>query len=148
MAAKPSAIDIDSDSSDTPCVPASRGPDGETMAATATSGWGWVYGPHLQPAVAHREPVGLPRDRLVAAQQGEDRLERLLHHPALVDRVDAHDVGVGGQRARAGAEDQPAAGEVVEQHQAVGDQPRVVVGERDDAGAELDVLACARRRRR
>ena len=42
MAAKPSTMDIDSDSSDTPCLPASRGPDGETMAATATSEWGWV----------------------------------------------------------------------------------------------------------
>ncbi len=73
-------------------------------------------------------------------KQGEDRLERLLHHPALLDRVDAHDVGVGGQRARPGAEDQPAPGEVVEQHEPVGDQPRVVVRQRHDAGAELDVL--------
>ena len=140
MAAKPSATDIDSDSSDTPCLPARRGPDGDTMAATATSGCGWVYGRTCSRAVAHREPVGLPGDRLVAAEQGEDRLERLLHHPALVDRVDAHDVGVGRQRAGSGAEDDPAAGEVVEQHQPVGHQPRVVVGQRDDAGAELDVL--------
>ena len=65
---------------------------------------------------------------------------RLLHHPALVDGVDAHDVGVGGQRAGAGAEDEPAAGEVVEQHDAVGQQPRVVVRQRHHAGAELDVL--------
>jgi hypothetical protein len=42
MAAKPSSRVIDSDSSDTPKVPASRGPEGETMAATATSKWGWV----------------------------------------------------------------------------------------------------------
>ena len=40
MAAKPSSIDIDSDTSDTPSAPASRGPDGDTMAATATSKWG------------------------------------------------------------------------------------------------------------
>ncbi len=39
-AAKPSATDIDRDSRDTPCLPASRGPDGDTIAATATSGWG------------------------------------------------------------------------------------------------------------
>ena len=44
MAAKPSAMDIDSDSSETLCSPARRGPDGVTIAATATSGWGCVYG--------------------------------------------------------------------------------------------------------
>ena len=40
MAANPSATDIDSESSDTSWVPARRGPDGDTMAATATSKWG------------------------------------------------------------------------------------------------------------
>ena len=101
---------------------------------------GLGVGADLQPAVADREPVGLAGDRLVAAQQREDRLERLLHHAALVHRVDAHDVGVGGQRARSGAEDEPATGEVVEQHQPVGHQPRVVVRERDHARPQLDVL--------
>ena len=32
------------DSSEQPKRPAARGPDGEIMAATATSGWGWEYG--------------------------------------------------------------------------------------------------------
>src|SRR5262245_23369966 len=44
MAANPSATDIDSDRSDTPCCPASRGPEGVTIAATAISGCGLVYG--------------------------------------------------------------------------------------------------------
>ena len=73
-------------------------------------------------------------------QQGEDRLERLLHHPPLLDRLDAHHVGVARQRPGPGAEDQPAAGQVVEQVEPVGHQPGVVVGQRHDAGAELDVL--------
>ena len=86
-------------------------------------------GPDLEAGLAHGEPVGLPRDRLVAAQQGEDGLQRLLHHPALVDGIDAHDEGVARQRPWAGAEDHPAAREVVEQDQAAGQ--RVVVGEDD-----------------
>src|SRR3546814_3926474 len=62
-------------------------------------------------------------------------------------RIDAHDVSVGGQGAGARAEDDPAAGEVVEQADAVGQQPRVVVGQRDHAGAELDVLGALGRHR-
>jgi hypothetical protein len=124
---------MDSDNSDTPWVPASRGPEGETMAATATSKCGWGVRAHLQPAVAHGEPVGLAGDRLIGPQQRQDRLERLLHHAALVHRVDAEHERVAGQGARSGAEDQPAASEVVEQHQPVGHQPGVVVGEGDHA---------------
>src|SRR3546814_17092653 len=62
-------------------------------------------------------------------------------------RIDAHDVSVCGQGAGARAEDDPAAGEVVEQADAVGQQPRVVVGQRDHAGAELDVLGALGRHR-
>jgi hypothetical protein len=103
---------------------------------------GLGVGAHLEPAVAHREPVGLARDRLVGPQKGQDRLERLLHHPPLVHRVDAQHEGVAGQRPRSGAEDDATFGEVVEQHQPVGDQPRMVVRERYHAGPEHDV-ACA-----
>jgi hypothetical protein len=41
-AAKPPGIDIDSDSNEVPSVPASRGPDGEIIAAVAISGYGEV----------------------------------------------------------------------------------------------------------
>ena len=41
-AANPPGTDIDSDSSDVPSWPASRGPDGETIAAVDISGYGQV----------------------------------------------------------------------------------------------------------
>ncbi|MDT7793220.1 MAG: hypothetical protein QOD59_2656 [Mycobacterium sp.] len=43
-AAYPPGTDIDSDSSDVPSAPASRGPDGEIIAAVDISGYGQVYG--------------------------------------------------------------------------------------------------------
>ncbi len=43
-AATPPGTDIDSDSSEVPSWPASRGPDGETIAAVEISGYGQVYG--------------------------------------------------------------------------------------------------------
>ena len=59
---------------------------------------------------------------------------------ALGDRLDAHHVGVGRQRARAAAEHGPAARHVVELHEALRHQERVVIGQARDAGAEHDVL--------
>ena len=47
-----------------------------------------------------------------------------------------------------GAEDRPPAGHVVELHHALRDVERVVIGQRDDAGGELDALRCARPPRR
>lgn len=41
-AANPPGTDIDSDSSDVPSAPASRGPDGEIIAAVEISGYGHV----------------------------------------------------------------------------------------------------------
>ncbi|SKT87618.1 Uncharacterised protein [Mycobacteroides abscessus subsp. abscessus] len=43
-AANPPGIDADNDSRPAPSLPASRGPDGENMAAVSISGYGWVYG--------------------------------------------------------------------------------------------------------
>ena len=84
----------------------------------------------------------MPTDPLArcGAEQRQDRLERLLHHPALLDRVDAHHVGVRWQGARAGAEHHPPAGQVVQQHPAVGHHQRMVVRQRHHAGAQPDVL--------
>ena len=98
-------------------------------------------GADMQGGVAQGEPVGLAVDPLVGcgAEQRQDRLQRLLHHRPLVHRVDAHHVGVGRQRARPGAEHHPAAGEVVEQHPAVGDHERMVVGQGHHPGAQPDV---------
>jgi hypothetical protein len=101
----------------------------------------WVgVGPHLEAPLADREPVRLPGDGLLGGEQGEDGLEALLHHAALLHGVDPHDAGVGRQGAWAGTEDEASAREVVEQAEAVRHEPRVVVGERHHAGSELDVL--------
>lgn len=53
------------------------------------------------------------------AEEREDRLEGLLHHVPLIDRVDSHHVGIRGQRTGAGAEYGPAAGQVIQQHPAI-----------------------------
>ena len=53
--------------------------------------------------------------------------------------LDAEHAGVGEVAAGADAEVQPPAGEVVEQHDPVGDHQRVVVGEAHHAGPEADV---------
>ena len=97
----------------------------------------------LQAGLDQLEPVGLHGDRL-AGQQEQDRLERLLHHVALLGRVDAHHEGVRGQRAGPDADHDAAPGQVVEQHHAVGQHEGVVVGQRRDAGAEADVLGALR----
>src|SRR5205807_430855 len=60
--------------------------------------------------------------------------------------VDTQGVRVGGKRARAGPEDRPSAAHPVELHHALRDIERVVIGQRDDAGRELDPLRPLRRR--
>ncbi len=57
-------------------------------------------------------------------------------------------LGVGGELARSDAEHHPAPGEVVEQHHPVGQDQRVVVGERRHPGAEAGGAWCAGTRRR
>ncbi len=75
----------------------------------------------------------------LAVEQPDDDVERLVHHLALVARVDADLQRVVHQGARAHPEHRPAARHVVELDHAVGQHERVVVGQRDDAGAEPDV---------
>ncbi len=98
-------------------------------------------GPDVECGVAQGEPVRLAVDPFVGAgpEQRQDGFERLLHHRPLPHRVDAHHVGVGRQRSRAGAEHHPPAREVVEQHPPVGHHQRMVVGQRHHAGAQPDV---------
>ncbi len=74
------------------------------------------------------------------AEQCQDRLERFVHHPALLDRIDAHHVGVRRQGAGAGTEHHPPAGQMVQQHPAVGNHQRMVVGQRHNTGTQPDVL--------
>ncbi|OIQ64617.1 hypothetical protein GALL_538300 [mine drainage metagenome] len=49
-------------------------------------------------------------------------------------------MGVGGERAGAGAEDGAASRHVVELHHALGNVEGMVIGQRDHAGAEPDAL--------
>ena len=102
-------------------------------------GIGLGVGQQMQPGALHRVPVGLLGDDL-AAEQAQDHVQRLGHAVALGLRVDAQHHRVGRQQARPGAEHDPAARHVVELDDAVGDHHRVMVGQRDDAGAEADVL--------
>jgi hypothetical protein len=82
----------------------------------------------VKPCTFHRVPVGLLGDDL-AAEQAQDRVERLGHAVTLGHRVDAHHDCVGGEQARPGAEHDPAAGHMVELDDAVGGHHRVVVGQ-------------------
>ena len=94
--------------------------------------------PHLQHGLVAGEPVGVLGDRF-AGEQAHHHIERLLHTRPLVERVDTEHGGVAGELPRPGTEHHPTAGEVVEHHDAVGEDERVVVGQRVHARAEFDV---------
>ena len=108
------------DRSPIPYLPASRGPDGEIIAAAAISMCGAAPRPELQARVHHGEPVGLVGDRL-AAEERQDDGQRLVLHVALAQGVDAEHHRVRRQRARAHPEHRAAARLVVELLHAVGD---------------------------
>ena len=93
----------------------------------------------LQGGVLQREPVGLDGQAL-AAHQAADDADGLVLAVAQQHRIDPERVGVGGQRARPGAEDHPPAGHVVELHHPLRHVERMVIGQRDDPGGELDAL--------
>ncbi len=78
-------------------------------------------------------------------KQADDDVEGLVHHLPLVAGVDADLQRVVHQRPRPDPEHRAAAGHVVELDHAVGEHERVVVGQRDDAGAEADVAGALRR---
>ena len=146
-ASKPPSWVAATDSRPAPWRAAVCGPAGENVAATHSSKHGWEYGRSCSTPSTIVEPVGLAADGL-APQEGDDHLEALLHHAALVVRIDPEHLGVGGELARPDAEHHPTAGQVVEQDEPVGKEQRVVVGERGHAGAEPDVPRALRRRRR
>ena len=85
---------------------------------------------------AQLEPVRLHRHRLVAREQLHDRLQRLFHARALRDRLDAHHVGIGDERAGTAAEHRAAARHVIELDEALRHQQGVVVGQARHARAE------------
>ena len=85
--------------------------------------------PELEPGVAQGEPVGLPGHQVRAFEQGQDGFQGLLHPVALDGGIDTHHEGVRGQRPRTDAEHDPAAGDVVEEDHAVGQDQGLVVGQ-------------------
>jgi hypothetical protein len=93
----------------------------------------------LKGRVLQGVPLGLLGDAL-ALEQAADDADRVVLAVALGHRVDAERVGVGRERARPRAEDGAAARHVVELHHALGHVVRMVIGQGDHAGAELDAL--------
>ena len=95
-------------------------------------------GQQVKPRPFHRVPIGLLGDDL-ALEEAQDRVERLGHAVALRHRIDAHHDRIGGKEPRPGAKHDTAPRHVIELHDAVGGHHRMMVGQRDDAGAEPDV---------
>ena len=93
----------------------------------------------MQPRVLERVPIGLFRHGL-AAKQAQDHVEPLQHAIALGRGIDAQHHRVRGEQARPHAAHDAAHGHVIELHDPVRHHQRVVVGQRDHAGAEPDAL--------
>ena len=89
------------------------------------------------------EPVGLLGHH-AALHQLHDDVERLVELAPLVLGLEPHLDRIVDERARPDAEHGAAARHVVELHQPPGDGERVVIGQRDDAGAEADVAGALR----
>ena len=94
----------------------------------------------LECGVVEREPLAVVGESVLAGEEARDHRERLVLAVALHHWVDAEGAGIARERARAAAEHRTTAGHVIELHHALGDVERVVVGERDDARAEADVM--------
>ena len=60
-------------------------------------------------------------------EEPDDDVECMLELAPVLTGVDAQDAAVVDQLARSGTEDRAVLGEVVEQHDAIGDEERVVV---------------------
>ena len=99
-----------------------------------------LVGPQLEHGLVELEPVALVRDGFLLGEQPHDDAQGFVHAQALLGGVNAHHVGVAGQRAGADAQHHAAAGHVVQLGHPVGHHEGVVIGEADHAGAQLDVL--------
>ena len=135
------------DSIPMPCLPAARAPVGENDAATAMSKHGSLYGASCRRASwSVNQSVSIvtvsPRSSAMIASSASSIRGRC--RSAGMPSMCASDVSWPGPDA----EHRAAAGEVVEQHHAVGEHQRVVVRERAHAGAEPDVLRALGRDRR
>ena len=122
-----------------PVLPSRTGASGRHRRGHGHLHVGPRVGAELQACVAQREPVGLARDRLVGREERQDRVQRLVHHLALADRIDAEHEGVRREGAGPHPEHRPAERQVIEQRHPVGQHEGMVVGERGHARAEPDV---------
>ena len=145
IASKPCFVVAAIESNPVPYVPAALAPVGEIDAATATSMFGSLYGFNCRRASCRVNQSVCLRHGL-AAEQRHDRVERLVHARALHVGGDAEHVRVGGELSGPATEHGAPAREVVEQHEAIREHQRVVVGERVHAAAEPDVLGAGRGR--
>jgi hypothetical protein len=93
----------------------------------------------MQPRVVQVPTVVAEVHRVAGAEQPHDEVEALLHQPARVLLREPDHRAVRRQRARAGAEHDAPARQMVEQNDALRYPKRVVVREADNTGPEADV---------
>ncbi len=76
----------------------------------------------------------------LALQQTDDDAKRLVLPVAEQYGVDAECPGISRQGARAGAEDHPTVGQVIELHHALGNIEWMMIGQRNHTGTQPDAL--------
>ena len=81
----------------------------------------------MQPCLTQGEPIGFHRDRFFAGQKPRNRVQRFIHAPALMRGINTHHIRVRYQRARPTAQHHAPARHVVQLHEALRDQQRVVI---------------------
>jgi hypothetical protein len=75
----------------------------------------------MQPRIAQIPTIVFERDRLIAGQKLRNNVEPVFEEAARLALLQANHHAVGRQRARAEAEHDPPAGQMVEQNDALGD---------------------------
>ena len=92
----------------------------------------------LQLGVAQGEPVRLMGDALIALEQAADDADGFILAVAQQHGINAEHVRIGWQGAWPRAENDPPPRLVIELHEALRHHEWMVIGQRDNAGAELD----------
>ena len=98
-----------------------------------------LIGAQLQHRLVQLEPVAFVGEGFRFVEQAQDDAQGFVHHFPLPGRIDAQHQGVGGQGPGADAQDDPAAGQMIQQHHPIGDHQGMMIGQADDAGAEAEI---------
>ena len=139
-ASNPAAWVAPIDSRPTPYLPARRGPLGDATAGTATSNSGFEYGRRCRRAsVRFHIFVWLDTGSSVVSRRMMTSSPSSSSGRVSVGSSPSMMASVGSEPGPT-PEHEPAPRHVVELHRPLGDHVRVVVGDADDARAELDVL--------